>query len=625
MRQSPFTLTCWATPTDSGTPTSPIVYQAYPGETPIIIGAMSVTGFQSVTDPAILARLTSAAQTNVLVANLVAQGITNSVSGSLGLIPLARHGYGLWWNWTGQNELFFQDQPMQLARWPNSNWLTIASSPLPGTNSFGYTGTNPSTWASLSDVWVHGYWHYDWADECDQVVSIDTTNHVVYVSSPASIYGYAINQRFYFLNVLEELDCPGEYYIDRVNGLVYFWPPSSIAGGNAFITTVGAGAGTWNGALVNFQSVSNILFSGITFEGAVGPLVHLDRGQNNVISNCMLNGSSCDGMELWDTIATRASYSTIANAGAMGIYVYDDTSDRLTLTPASNSATCNTIYNISRLCWTYNPGVSLEGVGNYVAHNLIYNAPHNAVLVSGNNHVIEYNEIHHVCNETADAGALYMGQSWTQRGNIIRYNYIHDINLGGGATDPSGVVGVYLDDFFSGTTVFGNIFCAVDHGIEIGGGRDNNVRNNIFAGCTSCAIEGDQRGLYWEANLVTNDNSALWTDLNSTPYQVPPWSIQYPALVSIATNNPGAALGNVIQQNICYNGQWLQLVENASAVMQITNNFTSGDPQFVNYPQRNFNLLTSSPAWALGFQPIPVTRIGAVPVAPGHLRAIGPP
>ncbi|MGO9202529.1 MAG: hypothetical protein ACLQM8_18560, partial [Limisphaerales bacterium] len=81
------------------------------------------------TDPTILARLTSAARTNVLVANLAALGITNSVSGSPGLIPLARHGMGLWWNWTGQNELFFQDQPMQLARWPNSNWLTIATSP----------------------------------------------------------------------------------------------------------------------------------------------------------------------------------------------------------------------------------------------------------------------------------------------------------------------------------------------------------------------------------------------------------------------------------------------------------------------------------------------------------------
>ena len=205
MRQSPFTLGVYGSPvagSDSGTPTSPVAYQAYPGETPIIIGGMSVTGFQSVTDPTILARLTATAKTNVLVANLTAQAITN-------IIPLARHGMGLYSPWIGQNELFFQDQPMQLARWPNSNWLTIASSPAPATNYFGYTGSNPSTWASLSDVWVDGYWCWDWADEFDRVSSIDTTNHVVYITPPASRYGYAVKQRFYFLNVLEELDSPG--------------------------------------------------------------------------------------------------------------------------------------------------------------------------------------------------------------------------------------------------------------------------------------------------------------------------------------------------------------------------------------------------------------------------------
>ena len=225
MRQSPFTLGVNWSPEggyDSGTPTSPIVYQAYPGETPIIAGGMSVTGFQAVTDPIILARLTSAARTNVLVANLAAQGITN-------IIPLARHGFNLWWNWSGQNELYFKDQPMQLARWPNTNWLNITSSPSPGANSFGYTGSNPSTWASLDDVWVQGYWDSDWADEFDNVSSIDTTSHIVHITSPASQLGYAANQRFYFLNVLEELDSPGEYYIDRVNGLLYFWPPSDIA------------------------------------------------------------------------------------------------------------------------------------------------------------------------------------------------------------------------------------------------------------------------------------------------------------------------------------------------------------------------------------------------------------
>ena len=613
MRQSPFTLS--GSLNDSGTPTSPVVYQAYPGEIPWIIGGINVTGFQAVTEPTILARLTSAAQTNVLAAKLSAQGITN-------IIPLAQHGMGFWSSWSGQNELFFRDQPMQLARWPNSNWLTIATSPLPGTNYFGYTGSNPSTWASLSDVWVDGYWHYDWADEFDNVSSIDTTNHIVYITSPASQYGYAVNQRFYFVNVLEELDSPGEYYIDRVNGLVYFWPPSSITSGNPFITTVGcgeggAGGGPWVGSgLLNLYSVSNIVFSGITFEGAVGPLILLWNGQNSLITNCILNGSSCDGVDLVDTAGTSVAYCTVANMGEIGIYMYDTTNDRLTLTSTTNSALCNTIYNMSRLCWTYTPGISVKGVGNSVAHNLIHDGRHNAVLLSGNNNIIEYNEIYHVCTETADAGAVYMGQDWTKRGNILRYNYLHDINVGGGATGPSGVIGIYLDDFFSGTTVYGNVFCAMDRGVLIGGGRDNIVQNNIFVAITNVAITVDQRGLSWGASLISNTNSYLWTELYDMPFQTQPWSAEYPGLVLLPTNNPGAALGNVIQSNISYsNAVWINWGDNAETNALTVNNFTNGDPQFVNYAQRNFTLSTNSPVWALGFQQIPMYRFGP-PLAP---------
>jgi hypothetical protein len=629
MRQTPFTLGVNWSPVavyDSGTPASPIVYQAYPGETPIIVGGMSVTGFQAVTDPNILARLTSAAQTNVLVANLPIQGITN-------IMPLARHGFALWWNWSGQNELYFQDKPMQLARWPNTNWLNIASSPSPGANSFGYNGSNPSTWASLDDVWVQGYWDTDWADEFDNVSSIDTTNHIVYMTSPASQLGYAVNQRFYFLNVLEELDAPGEYYIDRVNGFLYFWPPGDIASGNPFISMAGSGLyglTVNNGAdgLVNLLSVSNVVFSGITFEGAAGSLICIEYGQNNLITNCTLNGGSCDGVDLVNTFMSGVAYCTIANTGENGVFMLDgDINDRMTLTSIADFAIDNTIYNMGRLCWTYTPGIYIAGsVGDYAAHNLIYNGRHDAIVVGGNNNVVEFNEIHNVCTETADAGAIYMLRDWTQRGNIIRYNYLHDINLGGGAADPNGVVGVYLDDLFCGTTIYENIFSAVDHGVFIGGGRDNIVQNNIFVGCADWAIKVDQRGLDWESGFITDNNSVMWAELYAMPYQTPPWSLEYPALVSIATNNPGAALGNIIQDNIsCNNAVWINWLNGAQNNVTETNNFTSGDPLFVNCSQPQFGLLPNSPVWALGFQPIPASGIGPMPLPPTGMWILGPP
>ena len=218
--------------------------------------------------------------------------------------------------------------------------------------------------------------------------------------------------------------------------------------------------------LVNLQSVSNVVFSGITFEGAAGSLICITYGQNNLITNCTLNGCSCDGVDLLKAFKSGVTDCTIANMGESGVFMLDgtlgrpgDEEARRALTPMAEFATDNTICNMGRLCWTYTPGVYMSGGndGDYAAHNLIYNGRHNAIVVGGNDNIVEYNEIHNVCTETADAAAIYMGRDWTQRGNIIRYNYLHDIDVGGGATDVNGVFGIYMDDLFCGTTVYGNV------------------------------------------------------------------------------------------------------------------------------------------------------------------------
>jgi parallel beta-helix repeat protein len=621
MRQSSFKLTY--SPNDSGTPLSPIVYQAYPGETPCILGGVQIAGFNVVTNAAILARLSASAQTNVQVATLTDQVITN-------LIPLARHGVGLWWNWTGQNELYFQDQPMQLARWPNTNWLSVAASPALGADHFSFIGSNTTKWTWDTNTWVQGYFGNEWGDNFQHVASLSVTNgttNTVYLTAPQASYGYVTGGRFYFLNVLEELDSPGEYYIDRVNGLLYFWPPSSLREEHPFVSTAGKGGTINGGGVFSYNMISNVVLSGITFVGGVGPLVEIYGGRDNLVSNCTFTGSSCDGVDLMNTFSTVVTRCTIAKPGEQGLFVHcDRAADRLTLAPTTNSVTFNTIHDMSRLCWTYNPGIQIDDVGNYVAYNLIYNGRHNAILISGNNHVLEYNEIRNVCTETSDSGAVYMGRNWTMRGNILRYNYIHNVNQGGGAISSSGVRGIYMDDCWSGTTIFGNVLCNTDGGVVINGGRDNLVQNNIFVGCTTEAIYAAQPGFTYDASLITNTNSQLWTNLYAMPYQSPPWSVQYPALVSIATNNPGAALGNIIRNNISYNnGAWINSYNGALTNLAIANNFTSGDPLFVNYGARNFTLSTNSPAWVLGFQPIPMNAFGPVLLPATGLKILGPP
>src|SRR5690606_25609110 len=142
--------------------------------------------------------------------------------------------------------------------------------------------------------------------------------------------------------------------------------------------------------------------------------------------------------------------------------------DRRTLSPANHLVDNCRIHDYARWSRTYQPGIRLEGVGSKVSNNLIYNAPHQAIALAGNDHRIEFNEIHHVCQESNDAGAIYAWNDWAGRGNVISGNYLHNISGQSG----KGAHGVYLDDAFSSAVISGNVFKSVAGAMLLGGGRD---------------------------------------------------------------------------------------------------------------------------------------------------------
>lgn len=615
---------------DSGEVAKPIVYQSYPNETAYLIGGMVVTGFVSVTAPAILARLRAPAQANVLVANLAAQGVTN-------LGTIISHGDGhVGYNDQNsstlyQSELLFQDVAMPLVRWPNTNAddLRISAPATNATGAFTFTGTNANGWASLTDVWVSGYWYYDFFDSWESVASIDTNVNLITLTLPASGGGYRTwgsGGHFHFFNVLEEMDMPGEYYIDRANTNLYFWPPSTITNGACIVSTLPTN-------IVVMTGVSNVTFSGITFEAGKMALININGGMSNLITGCTLRGGSSDGVKLIFSTGTSVSHCTISDMGERGVWI-DGAGSRTNLVSGYNSITYNTFTGISRFLTGDRVAIAMSQgyggdifnlVGVYVAHNLFHDFNGGAITFPGNNHVIEYNEFYQVGGGVGDVGVIYAGYNWGFRGNIVRYNYIHDCHITLPGTDFNGVAAIYLDLFLSGTTVFGNVICATDHGVYIGGGRDNIVQNNIFVQGTNTQAKAfvvawtDQRGTtssYTNEMDPANVSSVMWPRLNAMPFTNALWSGQYPAILSLSTNHPQynhpeLALSNVISCNISYsNIDWLYNQNGAETNLTVVNNLTNTDPLFVNYSGRNFYLLRSSPAWALGFQWIPISRIG---------------
>ena len=60
------------------------------------------------------------------------------------------------------------------------------------------------------DIWIHGYWAYDWANSYERIASIDVENRRIHTEPPHGLHGFRPQQRIFFLNILEGLDRQGE-------------------------------------------------------------------------------------------------------------------------------------------------------------------------------------------------------------------------------------------------------------------------------------------------------------------------------------------------------------------------------------------------------------------------------
>ena len=570
---------------DSGAKDAPIVYRVFEGEDARLVGGKEIAFFEPVRDPKILRRLDEGCRDKILQADLKARGITDFGRITARGFRWDPHPAGL--------ELFFQDKPMTLARWPNGDWAEIAEVPA-GKNGgkFTYEGDRPKRWTEVNDVWVHGYWRYDWADSYNKVESIDTETREIVIQEPQSIYGYRASQRYYALNILEELDEAGEWYLDRKTGILYFWPPSPLNKGKTFVSLL-------EEPVVALRDVSYVTLRSFIIECSRGNGVEITGGFHNTIAGCTIrnigNAAICVSGGRENGVVACDLYEI----GDGGIIL--DGGDRLTLTPAGNYAKNNHIHDFGRLVRTYQPAIAISGVGNRVSHNLIHNSPHIGIWLHGNEHIIEFNDIHHVCLETTDVGAFYMGRDLTERGNIVRHNYFHELPKGGRHS-------IYLDDFAGGTTVYGNVFYDTDEAIYINSGRGNIIKNNIFVSCAPAVFIWDSRGAkFW----FDGTDTTLTDRLEAVNYKQPPYILRYPILGTIMDDEPAAPKFNKIVRNVCFRGYWLKTTKNLDVtILEIKDNLTEGDPGFVDPAGKNFQLKDDSPAYKFGFKRIPMEKIG---------------
>lgn len=584
------------TAADGGTREAPVEYRAVAGEQVRFLGGHAATGFVPLAESPLAARIPESARPNIVQADLAALGITDYGT-------LRARGFGRPVQ-PAALELFFNGRPMTLARWPNNDWAKIGEVPENSEGMFHFIEDRPGTWAQPDQVWIHGYWTWPWAESHEHVASIDAATKTLTTQPPHGVYGYKEGRRYYAYNILEELDQPGEWYVDGGSGVLFFWPPEPLEGAEVSVSLLEA-------PMVIVEGASFVTFRGITFTCSRDSGVLIHGGAGNLIAGCTFSNLGTQAVSIdprtrddgsaeqpiWNGVRSCNLY----NLGEGGIYL--NGGDRASLSPGANFAENNDLWNYSRFVRTYRPAIMIGGVRNRAAHNHIHDAPHMAIGYGGNDHILEFNHIHHVCMETSDAGATYIGRDWTARGNIVRFNFFHDLGKGD-------VQAVYLDDWASGTIVFGNVCHKAGRAVLVGGGRDNVIENNIFIDC-SPAVHIDQRGLGWAKGYFDGTTNTLYERFDAVNAAAPPYSLRYPPLATIREDEPAHAKYNHVVRNVRVGGHWLNLADGLEeGEIDLADNWTEGDPGFVDPDRLNFQLRENSPVYALGFERIPFERIG---------------
>lgn len=587
---------------DSGTADRPIVYRAVPNEEVRLVGGREIPAkdFGPVTRQEVLDRIVSEARPHVLRVDLKSLGITD-----YGTFPEAFQEQ------PAIPELFFDDQRMTLARWPNDDWARIAkvieSGAAPWRNhtsdklgTFEYEGDRPSRWTRAPAVWLEGYWCFDWRSETIKIKTIDTAKRQITL---AHQHGYGLGsgnaapRRYYAVNLLEELDSPGEYYIDRGTGELFFWPPKPIAQGRVVLSTL-------KSPVVRLKDTSYVTIRDLVVEVSVETCVQITGGHHNTVAACLVRNAGKDGILCDGGEKHRIVACDVHDTGKVGMQLGGG--ERKTLSPCGHEALNNHIWKVSRRQRTYAPHIVLYGVGVRAAHNLLHDGPHMAIGSSGNDHVIEFNEIHHVGMECDDCGAFYMGRNPSERGTVLRYNYWHDV----GSALTHGSCAIYFDDGDGGQTVHGNVFYRAVGGnfgaVFVHGGHDNIVTNNIFVECKRAVGHAPWPDKLW-VEWIRGD---LWKQrlLQEVDITRPPYIDRYPELKGFISDPTGRPRVNRAERNLAVTcgdfskGDWT-LKDNI---------ITDADPGFVDMGRLDFRLRDDAEIYRKcpGFEKIPFERIG---------------
>ena len=592
----PFVLT----PENSGTVDAPVIYRAYGDEDVVLSGGVAMNGW--------------------------------------------RRGEGdLWVAEVGEgksfHQLFVNGQRRQRARTPNEGflrtdgpavpaikrWFTQAPRSRPGGKAFRFCEGDIQEWDNLSDVMI-GAMH-QWTATMHWIEEIDWESRVVVFTNRFHWdFGYwETKQRYYVENCFEALDAPGEWYYDRGEGLLYYWPlPREDMSEAEVIYPHLTRVIEFAGEPGKGRFVEHVALVGLSIQHtrwSVGKNEYAVYSQaNDMLRNATIyaQGARNCAIEACE-IAHAGEHAIWLNEGCQGnavrqCHIHDIGAGGVYIGKGGWSARChqdenpdkrvghNTVDN----CFIHDcTNVFLGAIGvwigsashNRVTHNEICDMNYMGVNVgwcwnsspsSGHHNLIEDNHIHHITRRmlTDTAGVYTLGVS---PGTVIRHNRVHDVH---GYPYHAHTHGLYNDEGSAGIVLEDNIVYNTSHaGYNLNWGNDLTIRNNIFAFYGDSGVSTGGK----EQNDLRIENNIFYGHVADMVHTRRKADFDMSRNVYWNTEGPVTFLGKPYQQ-------WAAAGNDAGSVV--------ADPQFVAPGDYDFSLKPDSPALDLGFEPIDANSIG---------------
>jgi len=448
----------------SGTTKSPLIITAEKGEVPMISASTRIptSAFEPLRDEKMLARLKPEVRDKVLVCDLPSIGITD-----FGAVR------------SGGAVLILNSIPQTIARYPNDGEALIhmderiycqgwshAKHAEIGPWEIGLTDTKCLEWEWNDDIHIFGALAYEWTRLYAKVAKFDHEKKSMvgaHLFDRQEIH-YAPENTYYFVNIFEELDVPGEWYIDRTTGKMYFYPPKELCDDDNLRFSTKAVD------IFVCRDAENVIIDGINAGRNCGAAFKVYNCRQALVQRCHVVATSAGrgecAVEIDDGYRSGIIDSTLEYFSNRGMSVGGG--DRKNLIPCNNFIqNCKLINPLNRF------GIGAGGVGNVVSHNYCHNT---TMGDAGHNEgIFEYNVVEGGDTETHDTGIIYVGGGGCSScGNHYRYNYFFDFAMGD--------YGIYFDDLSRGMYAYGNII--VGNGTEPGditmwhgGGRSFNHHN----------------------------------------------------------------------------------------------------------------------------------------------------